>query len=392
MPLPDVAIEVARDRRAMREFILLPWKIYKHDPLWVAPLIMDMEKMLDRTKHPFHQHAEVEYFVARRVVHSSGPSHAGGGKAGDVIGRIAAIINHAHNEFHGEKTGFVGFFESIEESAVSQALFHAAADWLAERGMERMRGPANFSSNEEWGLLVDGFDSSPMVMMTYNPPHYARRFEEFGFEKAKDVVAYFLDNNSPPERLLRGARRIAGDGRITIRPLNMKRFDQEVELVRDIYNRAWEKNWGFVPMTEAEIKHMAKELKPVVDPRIVLFAEFEGKTIGFALALPNAYQALKKAKGRLFPFGLIKILIEAKKIRYVRVLTLGVVKEHRGLGADALLYLGIYEGARERGYLGGEFSWILEDNAPMRRALEHLGARVYKTYRLYDYSLIEHGR
>ena len=376
----------------MREFILLPWKIYRGDPHWVPPLIMDMEKMLDRSKHPFHRHAEVEYFVARRGANarSSGASAVGGdwtGRPGEVIGRAAAIVNHAHNEFHGEKTGFVGFFESIEDGAVSQALFRAAADWLAKRGMERMRGPANFSSNEEWGLLIDGFDSSPMVMMTYNPRHYAERFEQFGFRKSKDVVAYYLDGTTPPERLLRAARRVQAQGRIKIRPLEMKHFDRDVDLVREIYNQAWERNWGFVPMTEHEIAHMAKELKPVVDPRFVLFAELDGKTIGFALALPNAYQALKKANGRLLPFGLIKILLEAKKVREVRVLTLGVVREMRGNGADALLYLGLYDAARAAGFKGGEFSWILEDNVPMRRALEHLGASVYKTYRLYDFPL-----
>lgn len=390
MPFPDVVIEPVRSKRERRDFILFAWKVYAGDPNWVAPLISDAMKLHDPAQHPFHQHAEVELFVARRGG-ARAESLAGAGPAvgrpGEVIGRIAAIVNHTHNEFHGEKTGFFGFFECLPDQGVASLLLETAADWLRGRGMETMRGPANYSSNEEWGLLIDGFDSAPFIMMTYNPPRYADHFEAFGLRKAKDLVAHILEDNRPPERFARSVDRVVEKSGVKIRPLDMKHFDREVELVQTLYNSIWEKNWGFVPMSAAEIAHMARELKPVVDPALVLFAELKGEVVGFALAVPNANQALQKANGRLFPFGLVKMMLEMRKVHWARVLTLGIVPSHRGQGLDAALYLGMYRAAAGRGYIGGEFSWILEDNLPIRRGLEHFGARVYKTYRVYDYAL-----
>ena len=382
MPFPDIQISVVREERDLDAFIRFPWTLYRNDPHWVPPLISDVKKLLDRKHHPFHQHAEVEYFLARR-------RGARGGHEGEVVGRIAAIVNHAHNEFHEEKTGFFGFFETIDDESVAALLLQAAADWLSAREMERMRGPASFSSNEEFGLLVDGFDSGPMVMMTYNPEYYIRLLERHGLTPAKDLVAYYMTDETIPERLLKLLQRVEDRAQITVRPLDKKRFDQEVELIRDIYNSAWERNWGFVPMTNAEIDHMAKELKPVVDPDLVAFAEKDGKTIGFALALPDLNQALRRANGKLWPFGLVKMLLEMKvrKIRRIRVLTLGVLAEYRKLGADVLLYSHLYRRGTAKGYRAGEFSWILEDNMPMRRALEQIGASVYKTYRIYEQPL-----
>jgi hypothetical protein len=344
-------------------------------------LIRDMLAMLDRTKHPFHQHGEVEYFLARR--RESGPD----GRAGEVVGRIAAVINHLHNEFHQEKTGFFGFFETMPDPLISASLLQAASDWLGERGMERMRGPASFSSNEEFGLLVDGFDSAPMVLMPYNPAYYADHLESHGFSKAKDLLAFYLKDEVAPDRVLRLAERLAARSSVKVRFFEKKRFVEEVQLVRDIYNLAWEKNWGFVPMTDAEIDHMAASLKHVIDPRLILFAEIEGKPIGFALALPDLNQALAKANGRLFPFGLIRILLESRRIHRVRVLTLGILPEYRRLGADLLLYALLYSDGVRRGYHAGEFSWILEDNELMKKPLQALGATVYKTYRVYDRSI-----
>lgn len=384
MPLPDIAVELVRDARALREFILLPWKIYRGDPHWVPPLIMDMEKLLDRARHPFHRHAEVEYFVARRGARGDGSASG----AGEVVGRIAAIVNHAHNQFHEDRIGFYGFFEALSDPLVPPLLFQAAADWLREKGMECMRGPTSFSTNEECGLLVDGFDDRPRVMMTYNPPAYVRYHDEFGFRKAKDLVAYILLDNAVPDRLLRNAEKVDAMGKARVRKIDLKHFAEEVGRIRVIYNAAWEKNWGFVPMTEAEIEHMARELRPVLDPELVLFAEIDGQPVGFALALPDAFQALQKANGRLFPFGLLRMLLETRRIRLVRVLTLGVIQEFRGQGIDTLLYHGLYRAAQKRGYIGGEFSWVLEDNLRMRRALDLQGAKVYKTYRIYDYPLV----
>ncbi len=381
MPLPDVQIEPVRSRADFKAFATFPWKVYKRDPNWVPPLIVDVLKMLDPAHHPFHEHAEVQCFLARRG------SRRNGGPSGEVVGRIAAIVNRAHNEIHEEKTGFFGFFETLPDPSVPPALLQTAAEWLRARGMERMRGPANFSSNEEWGLLIDGFDRPPMVMMTYNPREYARYLEDFGCIKAKDILAYYLESDTPPDRLLRVADRIVRETGVTIRSMDMKRFPEEVAIVREVYNAAWERNWGFVPMTEGEIAHMAKELKPVVDPELVLFAEVAGKPVGFAMALPDLNRALKKANGRLWPFGLVKMLIEAKRIHELRVLTLGLVPEYRKRGIDVLMYLRLFQNGTRRGYRAGEFSWVLEDNAAMRKPLENMGAHVYKTYRLYDYPL-----
>lgn len=380
MPLPDIQIVPVRSRRELKEFVAFPWKVYRGDPYWVPPLIADAMKLFDPAKHPFHRHAEVQCFLARRGGNE--------GRAGEVVGRIAAIVNHAHNEFHGERTGFFGFFETMPDRRIPPYLLQTAADWLRERGQERMRGPASFSSNEEWGLLIDGFDRPPMVMMTYNPPAYAGYFEEFGCAKAKDLVAYWRDAGEPlPERLARAQSGAEGSGPVTVRRIDMKRFADEVARVREIYNAAWEKNWGFVPMTREEIDHMAKELRPVVDPDFVLFAETEGRTIGFALALPDLNRALKAANGRLWPFGLARMLIESRRIRDLRVLTLGVIEAYRRRRIDALLYAELWKTAARRGMRGAELSWMLEDNLAIRVPMEKLGARVYKTYRLYDYPL-----
>lgn len=391
MPFPDIQVTPVHGRRDRGDFIGFPWRVYRGDPHWVAPLRKDMSEMLDVRRHPFYEHGEVEYFLARRRV--AGPD----GAAGEVVGRIAAIINRAHNEFHREKTGFFGFFEvlggpdrvSIERaSIVTTMLVEAAADWLRARGMIIMRGPASFSSNEEYGLLVDGFDSRPMILMPYNPPYYGEALQVAGFHKAKDLVAYTMDASRIPERVLRIADLVNRRARVRVRPLDKKNFTSDVNRIRTLYNAAWEANWGFVPMTDREIDHMAASLKSAVDPQLVLFAEHGSETIGFALALPDLNQALQKANGRLLPFGLIRILLEARKIKLARVLTLGVVPQYRGMGADVALYAALYRNAVARGYRGGEFSWVLEDNHMMRSALEELGAHVYKTYRIYERSLL----
>ena len=380
MPIPDIQITPVRTRRELKEFVTFPWIVYRDDPLWVPPLITDAMKLFDPARHPFHRHAEVQCFTARWG--------AGEGKRDQVIGRIAGIVNHAHNDFHGERTGFFGFFETIPDPRVPPLLRETAAPRRRGRGMERLRGPAQMTSNEEWGLFVDGFDRSPMVMMTYNPPTYAGYLEDFGCVKAKDLVAYWRDTATPmPERLERAAETSVAAPSVTIRRIDMKRFGEEVGRVREVYNAAWEKNWGFVPMTPEEIDHMAKELRPVVDPDFVVFAEAEGRTIGFALALPDLNRALKVANGRLWPFGLLRMLREARRIREVRVLTLGVIEAYRRRRIDALMIVHLWKAAVRRGMRGGELSWMLEDNLAIRAPMEKMGARVYKTYRLYDYPL-----
>ena len=368
-----VRIERVDGRSALDEFLRLPWRIYRDDPVWVPPLLHDQRTLLDREKHPFHQHADVEYFLARDA-------------GGEPVGRIAAIVNHLHNEFHEERVGFFGFFESIDDAAVARALLDAAEAWLRERGMQAVRGPMNFSTNEECGLLVEGFEHPPVVMMTHNPPYYEALLRGAGYAKEKDLLAWDLDptkhGGAPPERLERSEERLLRRAGVTIRPLRMKDFDRELARVEEVYNDAWERNWGFVPMTSAEFAFMAKQLKPVVDPGLCLIMESGDEPVGFALALPDFNQALRHIDGRLLPFGIFKLLWHKRKIDRCRVITLGVKQRLRGRGLDALMYLYYFREAPRLGYPRGECSWILEDNLEMSRALERMGAYPYKTYRI----------
>jgi len=358
----------------MRAFLRLPWSIYRGDPNWVPPLLGDVRKAFDPERHPFHRHSEVQPFLALR--------------GGRPVGRICGVHNRRHVEFHEEPVGFYGYFESVEDPAVSGALFDAAGRWLRERGMEVMRGPANFSSNEEWGALVEGFDRPPMIMMPYNPPYYLDLLDDYGFEEAQTLVAYWLDDPEPPERLVRASRVVEERYGVEVRSLRMDDFEQEIERVRSLYNLAWEKNWGFVPMTDAEFDFLAEELKPVVEPDLVKMAEGpDGELVGFTVAVPDFNRAIANANGRLFPFGLLRILWHARSISAMRVLTLGIHPEWRRRGVDALLYLELFRGGRAQGIDEGEFSWMLEENEDIRRPMERMGAEVYKRYRLYDVRL-----
>jgi GNAT superfamily N-acetyltransferase len=336
----------------------------------VPPLKRDVNELIDASKHPFHEHAVVELFLARR--------------GNEIVGRIAAIHNDLHLEVHGDRTGFFGLFETVDDRDVAFALFDAAAAWLRKRGLETMRGPASFSLNEEAGLLVDGFEGPPVVMMTYNPRWYVDLVESYGFSKAKDLLAYWFGHVEPPERFVRLAGQLKQRYKVTLRTLDKTRFADEVAAVRKIYNEAWEKNWGHIPMTEAELDYMAKQLKPVVDPAIVVFAYVDGDLAGFGLGLPDLNIALRKMNGSLFPFGWAKALWYSRKIRIARVLTLGVLTKYRRAGVAELIELEMIRNAMKRGITGAEFSWILEDNHLMRTNLERMGAVVYRTYRMYD--------
>ena len=330
---------------------------------------MDVRTLLTPAKNPFFQHAQAQYFVAR--------------VKGRTVGRVAAIKNDAHTREHGDRVGFYGFFECIDDPAVARALFDTAATWLRERGLRVMRGPMSPSVNDECGLLVKGFDTPPTLMMPHNPPYYVGLHDGYGFAKAKDLLAFESPDARMPERIARAATVIAERKHITLRPLNMKRFKQEVELVKALYNRAWEKNWGFVPLTDAEIDHLAKQLKAIVEPDLVCFAEREGDVIGFAVALPDFNVALKhNPSGRLY--GLPKILWYARKIHRCRILLLGTVKPYRMSGVDALMYHWIWTKGAIHGYHWGEGGWILEDNVPMVNGALQLGFHPYKTYRIYD--------
>jgi GNAT superfamily N-acetyltransferase len=369
-------VRAARTRRDLKRFIDLPYRLHARDPVWVPPLRRDVASLLSRTRNPFFEHAEAEYFIAE--------------VDGQVLGRIAAISNRLHNETHGDRVGFFGFFESIDDQSVANALLDQAAAWCRERDHDVLRGPASFSVNDECGLLVDGFDTPPALMMPHNPRYYVGLLERAGFTKAKDLWVYQGGNEEHyvpvPDRLARGTELIRQRQGITLRSLNMKDFQGEVERIKELYNGAWEKNWGFVPMTEHEIDHLAEQFKPVVIPEMVPMAEKDGKLIGFGIALPDLNVVFRRHRsGRLFPMILDLLWsLKAKRIRRARILLLGVHPEYRGKGVDAMLYHWIWTKSGDRQIYWGEAGWILEDNPAMNAGLEKMTFRVYKTYRLYD--------
>lgn len=358
-----------------KRFLTLPWSIYPDRyPAWVPPLLMEERKRLDPEKNPFFEHGDVALFLATQE--------------GRPVGRIAAVENTLHNEYHADLVGFFGQFECVEDQEVANALLDAAAAWLRAQGLESIRGPVNFSLNEESGLLVDNFEDPPAILMTYNPPYYQRLLETWGMSKAKDLWAWSGSKQVFNERRFRVLERVIARSphRIEVRNLDMKNFDRDVDLIRRLYNEAWEDNWGFTPMTDAEVDHMAKGLKPVVDPDLAMIGLVDGQPAGFALSLPDVNQAIKPVNGRLFPFGILKLLRGMKRIDRIRIITLGLLPAYRRSGLDALFYFETFKRGTGKGY-HGESSWILEDNTVMNRALEKMGFSLYKTYRLYEKAL-----
>lgn len=335
-----------------------------------------MKKLLDREQNPFFLHAEADYFIAERD--------------GEVVGRIAAIHNRLHNEYHKDKVGFFGFFETINDFPIAAALLDTASQWVKARGLDTLRGPMSFSVNDECGLLIKGFDSPNTIMMPHNPPYYLTLLETAGFAKAKDLIA--LQGGSmeapvkPPERTERAVELLKRRYGISIRPLSMKDFDAEVELVKHLYNACWEDNWGFIPMTDAEIDALAKAFKPVVIPELVPFVEHDGKPIAFGLALPDLNEALvHNRSGRMFPASLTMLLkLKMKKLKRSRVLLLGVLPEWRGKGIDSALYHWVWTKTGERGAGWGEASWLLEDNFGIIQGLSKAGFTPYQTFRILD--------
>ncbi|MBA2627902.1 MAG: N-acetyltransferase [Gemmatimonadales bacterium] len=371
----------ARERRDITRFIDLPYRLHQRDPMWVPPLRRDVAMLLSRARNPFFEHGDAAYFIAERD--------------GETVGRIAAIDNRLHNEIHGDRVGFFGFFETTDDQAVADALFSAAAEWLRRRDFDTMRGPASFSVNDECGLLVDGFDSPPALMMPHNPAYYVALVERARFAAAKNLLVYqggdrrFRDYVPVPERLERAVGLMQKRMGLVIRPINMKDFKGEVERIKKLYNAAWEKNWGFVPMTEHEIEHLAEQFRPVVVPDLVPFIEKDGELIAFGLALPDLNSIFRTNRnGRLLPV-LPRLLwaLKREKIRRARIPLLGIMPEWRGKGLDAVLYHWIWTKSRDHGMFWGEAGWILDDNPAMNAGLVKMGFEVYKTYRLYDRAL-----
>ena len=374
--MADIKIKTVENRRELKDFIKLVWKINANDPNWVPPLLMDRFKVLDKEKNPFFKHAEAEYFLAY--------------KNGEVVGRIAAITNQMHNDFQKDNAGFFGFLEGIDDPEIFQALLERAKTWLREKGKNYMMGPMNPSTNDEIGFLVDGFNTPPYFMMTHNPPYYDALMTKLNYEKAKDVYAYYIHKDTiiisdKLKQVTQGIREKSG---VKIRSIDVSHFEEELERVRFVYNNAWAKNWGFVPMTPEEFDFIADDFKKIIDPELVLIAEINNKPVGFSLALPNYNEVFAKIpSGRLFPLGWLTFLLNRKKVASLRVITLGVIQQLQQSGIGGLFYLETFERGIKNGYDRAEMSWILEDNDLMMRAANFLGGEPYKTYRIYGQEL-----
>ena len=370
----EPAIFAADGGRRLGDFTGLPFRLYRNAPLWVPQLIMDVKSILDKKKNPFFAHGEAQYFVAYN------------GK--EPVGRVAAIIDRNYNKYHNVNAGWFGFFECINDRDTAKALMRSAFGWLKDREMNVVYGPASPTLNDEAGMLLEGYDKSPCIMMPYNPPYYHELMAAVSMEKAKDLYAWYLSSSvEPTERISRIVERIKKRDNITLRPLDMKHFRRDLDIVKAIYNSAWEQNWDFASMTDAELEYTAAKLKPIVMPEMVQFIEIDGRAVAVAIVMPDINIVLKKMGGRLFPFGLLKFLYYRRKITEVRLMILGVLPEYRGRGYDAVLYHAMLMTAKKVGITGGELSWTLEDNDAINKGIEAMGGKIYKKYRVYKKDL-----
>ncbi len=366
-----VRIVEAEKGKAYRRFLTVPWDIYRGDPWWVPPLRSEVAGLLD-VRHPFFRNAERALFLA---LEGERP-----------VGRIAAIINRAHDRFHGEKAGFFGFFECVDRQEAADALLRTAERHLAERGAAFVRGPMDPSTNEVCGLLVEGYAAPPFIMMPYQPTYYPALLERAGYRKAKDLWAFLYElAETVPERLERlSARILVRERDLRVRSLDLGDFSRELDRIRVIYNDAWEKNWGFVPMVPEEFSHMAKQLKPLVVPGLVQIAEVRDEPVGFLMSVPDYNQAIRRLDGRFTPWGLARFALASRRIRTFRLMTMGMRAAWRKRGLDAVLFARSYQEAKKLGYRFCEFSWVLEDNVLTHRSAGLFGAFHYKTYRIYE--------
>jgi hypothetical protein len=355
-------------------FIRFPWKIYKGDYYWVPPLIKDQLKKFG-LNNPFRSHSDMTFFLA-----SQGEK---------TLGRVAGIIDHNYIALHQEQVGFFGFFESIPDADVAGKLLSKVEGWLRGRGMEKMIGPMNPSTNDESDLLIDGFDASPCLMMPYNPRYYPSLLEEIGLEKVTDLYAYWLEE-SPAlyDRLNRITERLKKkEPQLWVRPLNLRLFNEELKIIKEIYNHAWIKNWGFVPLTEVEIDDMARILKPIMVPDLILLAYWGEEPVGISVSLPDYNEVFKHLNGKIGFLGGLKFLYFSRKIKTIRWMLLGIKQAFQKKGVEGLLYFETFKRGIEKGYQHAECSWILQDNLLIRNAIEAAGGKRYKTYRIYGTSL-----
>lgn len=354
----------------LTQFIRLPWDIYKGNSIWVPPLISKQKENFNQRTNPFFKNAEAQSFLAKLN--------------GKNVGRITAIVDHRHNKYHGSSVGYFGFFESINDGEVSDTLFGAANNWLGLKGIEEVWGPINLSLHDSFGLQIDSFESSPIALSNYNHPYYTDLIEDAGFITLKDLLSYYISYTTVrPEKFQRVTRKVLLNSDIKVRPINLKCLAEELGLIKDIYNDAFSENWGFVPLTTQEIDYIAGTLKSLIDPDFVLLAFVKEEPAWFSITIPDFNQLLKILNGRLLPFGFLKVILNKKKVDLFRVFLMGVCKEYRYLGIDAVFYYKTYLYGAECGYRGFELSVVQDDNYAMRNTVERMGARIYKRYRLY---------
>jgi GNAT superfamily N-acetyltransferase len=371
-----VTVRPATSRRELRTFIKLPWRLYRDEPQWVAPLLLDVKKRLDREKNPFFKHAEAQYFLAYRD--------------GRPIGRISAHVDQSFNSFQENEWGLFGWFECEDDAEAAHALADAAAGWLRERGCDRMVGPMNFTTNDEIGLLIKGHEYPPIILSPWHHPYYQRLFEhELGMVKAMDAYMWSLHVTGREKvhpAIWEAAEKLESEHGIVCRNFRKKKLQHEVTRFLEVYNTAWERNWGFVPLSEEEVRHYAKDLKPVLDENWSMIAECKdtGEVVGAALTLPDYNQVLAKLNGRLLPFGWITALRNKSKIDAVRVMVLGVKPEYRHTGVAARLYQMHFDAAERTPQKTGEGGWTLEVNEAMNRAYEGMGGEIKRCYRIYE--------
>ena len=378
---PAISISEVVTRRDFRRFLDVPHLVYRDDPNWVPPLRVEVRKVLDRRRNPFFDHGEACYWLAWRD--------------GAPVGRISAQVNRLHLETHGDATGNFGFLEAIDDPAVFEALLRTAEAWVKARGLVRVLGPLSLSMNDEIGVLVSGFSYPPVVAMPHAPPYYGPRLEAAGYEKAKDLYAFRCETrDSAVAEILERGKRIDREGRLRVRGIDMRRFEEEMRAGIAIYNGSWSANWGFVPVTPAEVEHLLASLKPVIQPRLILLGEIDGRLEGLFVAIPDLNELIADLGGKLFPLGWARLLWRLKRRlppKGARVLLAGLTRDYQNtlLGARMLLWMFAdgFQSARELGYRHVEFSWVLEDNLRSIALCEGAGGRRYKTYRLYRKSL-----
>ena len=369
-------VEVGLDDKKLREqFIRFPWKIYQGDPVWVPPLLLDRRDFLKAAKNPWWANGKAQLFLARR--------------GGEWVGRIAGIHDVNYNRFQESNQGFWGLFECVDDQEVADALFDAGQAWVADQGLTSYLGPMNFNTNQDCGLLIDGFEDSPLIYMTYNPRYYPALCEGAGFEKAMDVYSSWVGaDDDPPkiDKIRRVLDRVQKRHGVTLRNLDMKNFDAELERIFSIYNSAWEKNWGFVPFTRDEFEHLGADLKMVLRPELCLIAEIEGEPVAFSITILDANQVIQKVNGKLFPLGIFKLLwgIKFGGIDRLRLLALGIKEGYRRKGLESFLLHESLMAARQLGYTGAEVGWTLETNDAVNRLVATMGGKVVKTYRFYE--------